>query len=195
MLPSLNKGMKVNSCNWLDLYTTSGRVLPLRNILENRLESTNLSGEAKANERQVILTPDFPLNKMVVGDFLSIPWGIRPNNYVPPSLPNNAGPQVWLKTPTVPQLLTWDGTQYTGSTLTLSKDVNGDWCLTGEVTECIGASLVCLPYPTGYGFLKFTGPLADFKILRIDAEEDAEGLIAFYTVYTEYLDRNNEYIQ
>lgn len=96
----IRKGMKLSSCTFIELYTgLSGRVMPLRKIEENQYGEFKTQGDDKAGERKVIITPDCPLEKMMSGDVLVIPWGIRPNTWSPQLLHQEQGKPCGLTHP------------------------------------------------------------------------------------------------
>lgn len=195
-LTEIRSGMKLSSCTFIDLYSNlCGRVMPLRKIEENQYGELKTQGEDKAGERKVIITPNCPLEKIISGDVLVIPWGIRPNTWSPPQTPDNMGQALWIKTPTGEKLLKWNNTEYHSDTLTLSK-ATGSWCFSGEVSHCFtGDNFICQTFPSGYNYLRATGPNASFKILKINTHEDPYGLIAFYTLQVEHIDQEKLYLQ
>ena len=169
--------------------------MPLRKIEENQYGEFKTQGDDKAGERKVIITPDCPLEKMMSGDVLVIPWGVRPNTWSPPTAPSGAGQALWVDTPNGKKLLKWQNGEYLSDTLTLSK-TTGSWCLSGEVDFCFSAdNFICQTFPEGYNYLRATGPNASFKILKINTQEDPYGDIAFYTLQVEHIDQDNLYLQ
>ena len=188
--PEEVNGNKTDSCNDLVLYErVPCRVGVLRQVDENELEQNRLKGEAKNNERTIIITPKFPLTKVKTGDIVTIPWGTRPNTWSPPSAPG--GPAIYLSTPTGPQLLLWNGTAYVGETLSLSEDL----VLSGEVEAQLDCGLMSSTYPDGYSFIKSSGFRARFKILKFDPEIDHNGCISFYKALVETEDTPGIYLQ
>jgi hypothetical protein len=192
----IRKGMKLSSCTFIDLYTgLSGRVMPLRKIEENQYGEFKTQGDDKAGERKVVITPNCPLDKIMSGDVLVIPWGVRPNTWTPPTAPQGAGQALWINTPNGEKLLKWQNGEYVSDTLTLSK-ATGSWCLSGEVSYCFTSdNFICQNFPTGYNYLRATGPNASFKILKVNPHEDPYGGICFYTLQVEHIDQDNLYLQ
>lgn len=174
----------------------SGRVLPLELGDDNMLDDAMFKGEVKKGERVVLLTPTVPLNKMTTGDIISIPWGIRPNTWSPPAAPAGTGPAIIIGSPSGNQLLKWNGTQFAGDTLTLGKDVEDNWCFTGEVEFCFSTTnFICETFPDGYSWVRATGPLANFKIIKLDIHEDDKGRISFYSCQVEHEDQKGLILQ
>lgn len=189
--------MKVRSCDFIELYSKlPGRVSKLSNLDENKLGEIDAQGKGKAGLRKVLLSPNYPLSKVVSGDLLCIPWGVRPNTWTPPFAPTGTGPAIWVDTPTGEQKLTWDGEKFVGATITIEL-VDDEWCMTGEVDHCFGVSttFVCQEFPTGYSFLKTTGPNSYFEIINFDAEEDDKCRISHYTLTVERLDQRGVIVQ
>jgi hypothetical protein len=196
-LIQLSKGIKLRSCDVIELQSRLyGRVLPLRKIDENSLGMLKANGQAASGERKIILTPSFPIRNVFRGDIISIPWGVRPNTWLPPGLPAGLGPYIWIETPNGPERLEWDGTQYTGNTINLQ--FNGtQWCLTGAVDFCFDEFDGCseVEFPDGYSFIRSSGPYAHFEIIRFDEQQDDYGRTAFYTLSVESLDQKDVYLQ
>lgn len=194
----LQKGMKIRSCDFIELYSNiSGRVSKLENIEENRFQKIPAQGQQKAGLRKVLLTPRYPLSKIVSGDLLCIPWGVRPNTWEPPFTPAGTGPILWIRTPNGDEKLIWDGiSKYVGDSICLSL-VDNNWCITGEVEYCFSEynNFVCQEFPEGYSYLKSTGPFVYFEIVRIDSEEDENCQLSHYTLLVERLDQKGIIVQ
>ena len=193
-LQEKNQGVKRNQCDHIVLYSKiMGRVMPLRKLEENRQEMQGPSGSEKANERTILLAPNSPMNKVKSGDYILIPWGVRPNTWCPPNTP--AGPCIVLNTPTGQQKLVWQDEQYVGDNILLTPNDDG-WCLSGEIDFCFdNFNFICQPFPEGYSFGRSTGPAIQMKIIRFDAQEDEHCRISHYSAYVEYRDRDNEFVQ
>ena len=193
----LVKGMKVRACDFIDLYQNlCGRVLKLTSAEENRIEEIDAEGQNKSGLRKVIISPNYPLNKMTSGDLLCIPWGVRPNTWVPPNAPTGTGPKVWVNTPSGPQCLTWNGSAFSSDNLAIDLSEDG-WCISGEIDYCFGVdtTFVCQKFPVGYSFMRTSGPLAYFQIVRLDAEEDEKCRLSHYTLLVERLDQKGIIVQ
>jgi len=195
-MTEIRSGMKLSDCTFATLYTgISGRVMPLRSVDENQLGILKHQGDDKAGERAVILTPNAPLDQILSGDYLVIPWGVKPNTWSPLGTPAGTGPCIWLNTPTDPQQLCWDGTKFVGDTLELEL-IEGEWCLSGEVSYCFGTdNFCCQLFPYGYGFLRASGPEALFKIVHLDSKEDDKGRLSHYNISIEIIDQKYIYVQ
>lgn len=181
--------LPANPSLWITLYENlSGRVLPLRRIDPNDLREPIHQGEVKLGERQVVLTPNYPLTKLKSGDFLGIPWGVRPNTWTPPNVPKGTGPFILIDTPSGNQYLQWDGEKFVGNTITILLD--GVWKIDGEIEYDFSSdsSFAYQTFPSGYKFKRATGHLANFKIIRIDEHQDNLGRIGFYTLSVEKYD-------
>ena len=181
-VPIIVNGNKVDSCDDLVLYERINcRVGVLSQVDENELEQNDKQGETKNNERIIILTPKFPLTKVLIGDIITVPWGTRPNTYSPPNSP--AGPVIFIDTPSGRQRLIWNATQnaYVGDTLTITQDL----VISGEVEAQLECNLMNSTYPEGYSFHMSTGPRARFKIIKFDTEIDHNGCISFYKALVE----------
>jgi len=155
-----------------------------------------MSGESGAGERTVIITPTFELNKVKKGDILCIPWGIRPNTYLYPTIPDGQSPAMAINSPTGVRYLPWDGVSgYQGNNLLINFD-GTTWAMSGEVThQFTTANFTSEPFPAGYSFLKKTGLLAEFKIIKFDAELDHLGNLAFYKMFVEAEEQNGLELQ
>lgn len=177
-------------CDDVVLYNNvASRVGTLRKIDENR-ESGKPFGQYSANERVVSMRASFPLNKMAVGDFIRIPWGIRPNLFVPSLAPNTLAPEIWINTPDGDVKLSWNGTKYVNGAISISENESGDWCLIhATLTHCFsGSNITCQQFPNGYTFLKLTGPPIDYRIIGMDVQEDDMGRIHHYSAFIEFDD-------
>lgn len=189
--------MKTRACDFITLYENlSGRVLELLNIDENILELAQIQGKDKSSLRKVLLAPNYPLHKMISTDILVIPWGVRPNVWAPPFADGNLGPHIWIGTPSGNIKLIWDGTKFSSETLSI-EIINDEWCMTGEIEHCFtSCNIFCSQeFPSGYKFLKSTGPNAYFEITKINEHQDEQGRTSFYTLLVELLDQKNVIVQ
>lgn len=187
-------GTKVNSCRFAELYSgISGRVNSLRIVDENRLDDTLKIGRTKAGKRQVILTPDRVLSEMKSGDYLSIPWGTKPNLWCPRGVPQNLGPYIWVKTPRGNKLLKWEQDRFVSDSLVLVK-IDSGWEVSGEI-ELELSSIVTSNWPMGYDFQAITGPIMDFEITKIEPELDEHGRLCWYGIEVETKDSDHWYLQ
>lgn len=204
-LNTQTKGVKHWDCEVLELYgPISGRVGESRSIEENRLQDSNppyRHGDDKADERVVMLCPNYPLLNITAGDWLQIPWGVRPNTFSPVPGLAGLGPNVWINTPTGEELLTWtwdasgDGTgSFMGSVQIYQQD--GEWFLDDGTATSLGSlNFVCAQFPEGYSFIRSTGPSSNHKILKIDEKLDAECRISHYSIHIEHIDQEYSIIQ
>lgn len=194
-VPEIVNGTKTGS-TFIDLYDNiCGRVGDIEEDADNTLGDPEYQGEIKANERKIILTPNRPLNKMVTGDYIVIPWGTKPNTFSPPNVPDFLGPSLVIDTPLGRRLLNWDGTQYYNNNVTIYQS-GGSWCISSDPVFCFASTnLACTPFPEGYTFVRSTGPLAYFKILRMNEARDDRGRTAHYTCFVEYEDRRGQHMQ
>lgn len=192
-IPQIQQGTKVETCQWIDIYTNlCGRITALRNVDENELE-VKKRGKEKANERQVILTPNFPLCQIRSGDYLSIPWGVRPNIWCPLGVPPRYGPCIWISTPNGNLLLDWKSDGYYSDLLIINY--SGDqWQFSGELDINLD-DLITSQWPDGYSFLVSTGPIANFEILRMEPEMDHLGHLSFYNLRVETEDQDGWSLQ
>ena len=171
----------------IELYTkVPARVGSLRTIDDNLMKMSPV-GLSSSNERYIMLRGSRPLNKILQGDFIRIPWGTKPNLIEPSGAPNNSGPQIWIDTPTGNQLLSWNGTKYTNDNydIVLSGE---EWCVEYQSSEvgCLSSSNFRIAtWPTGYSFLKFTGLPLDYRIIKIDAQLDDRGRLHHYSISVE----------
>jgi hypothetical protein len=184
-LQKVERGMKLEDCTFLELYKgITGRISTLSTDEDNRLEEIYGHGEDIKGLRKVLLTPNYPLYQMLVGDYLVVPWGVRPNTWIPHGLPQGTGYYIWINTPSDPQRLVWNGVGFIGTTINIEK-VDDQWCLTGEVEHCfVGDSFCSEEFPEGYSFLRISGPPAYLKIVAIDEQIDHLGRISFYSIET-----------
>lgn len=193
MVTEISAGVKIpaNPANWITLYENlEGRVEPLRKIDPNDLRAPKTSGDDKFGERKIILSPRYPLTKILRGDFISVPWGVKPNTFTPPNTPSNLGPTIKIGTPSGDQYLQWNGESYIGTHVSI-VNIDGIWVLQpGAAADFFfdEGSFVNQEFPTGYSFKKSTGNLANFKILRIDEQQDNLGRIGFYSCSVDYWD-------
>lgn len=203
-LQKKTKGVKHWDCEYIPLYeNVPARIGESRTIEENRLQDSvphPRYGDDKADERKVMLCPNHPLTNFKAGDWLIIPWGQRPNNISPILGLSGLGPNIWINTPTGPELLTWtcqlDGTcSYQGVVEIYQSD--DQWCMVYEGQEfCFnGFNFTCSEFPEGYSFVESTGPQVVYKVLKIDAKEDQLCRLAYYTVFIEFIDQEGVCIQ
>ena len=136
-----------------------------------------------------MLFPTTLLNKLTENDIIQIPWGFRPNVFCPTNAP--AGPVIIINTPDGQQRLTFDGTNYVGDTYSINFD-GTMWCLVGpDINQCFTAgNFACQEFPTGFSFVKSTGPSQDYEILKIDVEIDDCGRISHYVASVELDDKS-----
>jgi len=168
--------------------------MPLRRIDPNDIRDPFPQGQDKLGERQIILTPNTRLTLFSSGDFIGVPWGIRPNTWQPIGIPAGTGPFILIKTPSGNKYLHWKGNGFFGDTLQIIE-TDGIWSITGEIDYTFQAgNFVYKKWPQGYGFIKPTGHLANFKIIRIDEHQDNLGRIAFYTCSVESYDTPGVYL-
>lgn len=189
-LVELKNGSRIKSADYLDLYpkaTFTGRVMPLRKVDENSLGIVNIEGQNKAGERKIVLTPSFPLQKVMSGDFIAVPWGNRPNTWIPPNVPEGTGYNIWIDTPTGNQYLTWIDNKFINDNLEIYLD--DVWMISGEVDFEFETdeTFVTQTFPEGYSFLRASGPMANFEIIRMDEQQDHLGRTAFYTCSVEHI--------
>jgi hypothetical protein len=194
----VEQGVKMRSCDFIDLYDNlSGRVMPLESGKTVEL-SIQPQGMDATDYRQIFITPNKPLNKIKKGDILALPWGIRPNNWISPTVPNGLSDNVLIKTPTGNKKLEWNAVDtFVGDTLNIVL-TGTTWSMTGEVTYTFpiaNISFTCQAFPSGYSFQKKTGPAQYFEIKKIDEEVDNEGRLAFYSLKVDDLKRSNFYSQ
>jgi hypothetical protein len=194
----VEKGVKMRSCDFIDLYENlSGRVMPLDSNKETELGIENQGMDA-TDYRQIILTPNKPLTKIKKGDILALPWGIRPNNWSSPTVPEGLSDHVIIKTPTGNKKLKWDTVDtFVGDTISITL-TNTTWTMTGDVNYTFpidGVSFACQEFPSGYYFQKKTGPAMYFEIIKIDEQVDSSGRTAFYSLKVDDLKRSNFYSQ
>lgn len=196
--------MKHHSCDSLLLYeNVPARVGEARTIEENRLQDAlpyAKRGDIKTNELTLILCPNHPLTNLKSADWVSIPWGVRPNtaSYVPGL--STLGPNIWINTPTGRELLTWcctsdGGCSYEGA---IRIYQNGEkWYMSYDNIEfCFeNSNFVCSAFPEGYSFKESTGPRANFKILRIQEKQDHLGNTSHYNIFCELFDQDGICIQ
>jgi hypothetical protein len=196
-LVKMEKGIKLRSCDFLDLYNNiCGRINSLNTLEENKLEETNIEGKNKSGVRTITLTPNFRLTKIRTTDLICIPWGVKPNTWTPPTAPNGTGPTIWVDTPSGEEKLIWDGDEFIGDTITIGI-VDGTWQITGAVIHDFGVdtTFVCQPFPTGYAFLKASGPTMFAEIINIDEQQDHLGRTSHYYITVERLDQRNVIVQ
>jgi len=64
------------------------------------------------------------------------------------------------------------------------------WCLVGpEIDFCFDeGNFICQLFPEGYRFIRPSGPSQDYRIIRIDAEEDHLSRISHYIAFVELED-------
>lgn len=173
----------------------AGRVLPLRRIDPNDIREPSFQGEDKLGERRIILTPSRPINNVFSGDYVAVPWGVRPNTWMPPNIPTGAGLFIQLDTPSGLVFLKWNGEKFVNSTLEILK-IGDQWSIAGEVEYQFPneGNFVFQVFPENYSYVKGAGPLANFKIIRIDEHLDDRGRIGFYTCSVEYEDTPDVYL-
>ena len=113
-VPQQIAGRISNSCTELVIANkVPARVGLLRKIDDN-IEQVNTQGLDSANERLVSYRTPTPAGTMV-GDFIRIPFGVRPNVAAAMGTPYQIPEYIYIETPTGEVLLKWNGTQCTHS--------------------------------------------------------------------------------
>jgi hypothetical protein len=190
-------GITSNDCDFIVLYPKVSCRISSQEITSDTLQKTGIEGKTSSDLRKIILTPSDTLRQAKRGDYLQVPWGYRPNNFIPINLSEDMGPWLWLETPSVPVKLIWNNVNsFVGPGYSLNFSID-TWCFSGGVTYCFpeAGSFVCQDFPEGYSLLSFSGPSINYEILRINEHQDNLGKVAFYTVYAEHKDKPEEFIQ
>ena len=114
---------------------------------------------------------------------------------MPPNLPTGTGLFIQLNTPDGLVFLKWDGEKFANNTLQIIKTGN-QWSMDGDIEYEFPneGNFVFQQFPEDYAFVKGVGPLANFKIIRIDEHQDDKGRIGFYTCSVEYEDTPDVYL-
>jgi len=192
--PQIIAGRISNSCtDTIIAAKVPARVGLLRKIDDN-IEQVNTQGLDSANERLVSYRTPTPAGTMV-GDFIRIPFGVRPNVAAAMGTPYNIPTYIWIDTPSGEVLLHWNGTKYIDKTQTYAVEQNGllppSWCLydNGVEVACFDGNFICAAWPTGYRVIRTTGRPIDYRIIKHDVQTDEQGRIHHYTCYVEIDDK------
>ena len=177
-------GRIVPTCIPLILYeNVPARITVLREFTENVLMPSNMGSDA-GHIHRAMLIPTKRLDMLQKGDSIRIAWGTKPNLYVNPRA--ILGPQLWITTPGGNVLLTWDNDkdEYNEDPALRVYRIfydNDRWNLTGpsdlslEFNNPPNCSRSTEVWPSGYGFIKVTGPPVDYEVLRFEHQEDDRG--------------------
>lgn len=207
--------MKTRLCDFIPLYERlSGRVEPLHTrSRETLLTILEVQGQSKSSLRKIIIVPDYPLLKITTSDLIVLPWGVRPNTWVPPQAPLGFGPTLWVKDPSNNiHVLKWDGSKFISDGLVLQYTEEDGWHFSNIVPPpedpledpeepfidpVDSCSLNCIGRPTelGHIIVKTGGPNAYFEILKMDEHQDHLGRTSHYSFYVDWLDQKNITIQ
>lgn len=201
MKDELQKGVKTRACDFIPLYNNlSGRIEPLHNRARETLISIlEVQGQSRESLRKIVIVPDYPLMKVTKSDLIILPWGARPNTWVPPTAPLGFGPFIWVEAPDdTLYLLKWDGSKFASEFLNFLYSVESGWHFSGltddQLTDC---DIRCLGKVTqsGYSIVKVGGPNAYFEVLKMDEHQDHLGRVSHYTFFVDWLDQKNVIIQ
>lgn len=161
------------------------RDVPAR-IEEVRLDDKNQgkpsgAGMVSAKEYHVGLGGFSIPNKMVIGDFVRVYWGTKPNLYANVNIPQGYGPQLILKVGTDLITLTWNNENgWVSDSYSLLYDESWELFLDDTVIATFSdnvdyPNISCSDFPEGIVLLRISGPPQDYEILRINHQEDDRG--------------------
>jgi hypothetical protein len=186
------------NCEETILYlNVPGRANNLKKFVENRDQVQGFGAES-AKIRKFNLFPQTLPQKLINGDYVKVPWGSKPNFYTPQDAPTWGAPHLCISTPDGDRTLQWIDGRYESDDYFLSFD--SDWCLTGpdsfeycfEVFD-FNTSVVCRSFPTGYRFIKPSGPSIYYKILDFNHEMDDFGAYHHTAVTCDLKDKDEAF--
>jgi hypothetical protein len=153
------------------------------------------AGMASANEFHVGLGGNFCPSNIQKGDFVRIYWGTKPNLVSDHGIPQGFGPHIQLSTPDGLQTLIWDDDVlgWVNDDYSLAYDESwelssGDTSVATFGDEFAYPNLRCSSFPTGYKFVRVSGPPMDCQILKLDHKEDDLGRWHHTLLYVEIQD-------
>lgn len=170
------------ACEDIVLYEkVPARVGELRKLEENRT-SPKGHGDSASKLRKIQLGGQSIPDKIQDGDYIRIYWGTQPNLQVPIGVPNGYGPWIQIDTPGGIETLKWDGEKWVSENYSLEYAAyEGAWVLLDEeeILAEFGTqtqpNIKCGTFPTGYKFLRISGPPVDYKINQYQHKRDDYG--------------------